>query len=51
MSEEKIKLEMQKCLDNINNAIDLNSKIMWQNIYFWWVRNNDYLVSKETHDK
>lgn len=51
MSEEKIKLEIQKCLDNINNAIDLNSKIMWQNIYFWWVRNADYLVSKETHVK
>lgn len=35
----KVKQEMKECLENLRKATRIEEKLVWQNVYFWYVRN------------
>jgi len=38
-----INAEKKKCLQNIYKSKNMSTKLMWQNVYFWWLKNEDRL--------
>lgn len=38
----------ERCLRGIREGNDMASKLMWQNIYFWFLKNN--LLNAPSHD-
>ncbi len=30
----------EKALENLRKSTDIPTKLMWQNVYFWFIRNN-----------
>jgi len=43
MEKIKINKEYKKCLNNMKRSTNIKEKLMWQNIYFWFVKNEDKL--------
>lgn len=47
MKKKKIQKEKKKCLDNLYRSKDDGEKLKWQNVYFWWIRNEDRLLNNQ----
>ena len=47
MELQEIKTQKKECLDKLYQAIDIQEKLKWQNVYFWWIRNEDRLKTNK----
>lgn len=45
---KKIEKLKKRYLKNIYSSKDMNTKLMWQNVYIWLIRNEDKFL---THKK
>ena len=42
--KKKIVKEKKLCLKRLYSSLNMSEKLLWQNVYFWWIRNEDRLL-------
>ena len=42
-----VKTTKEICLENLKKGKDTPTKLMWQNVYFWHLRNEAYKQGKK----
>jgi hypothetical protein len=49
MRKNEIKNKKDQCLKNIKKSELMYEKLMWQNIYFWYLFNEDRLLTNQSN--